>query len=356
MKKNFVNQSLKRCIVHSALLGAALCFPLLPSESHAAQTAYVAAADQSGGYANAVLDRVIEKWTPPQSNEGRVVRIMLMVDGDGKMTECMPIAKSGSSAADKAACDAARAVGTFATPPYGLPMDVFLSFWMGKPDLATHVEAPVVAPVGVPVVPPVAHVTPGSAPHQASTASSDLVIDMPQASGQASGQTSGQISGQSPTKEQPATEPVVIPSAPSAPAQVLERAPIPYATALHAGSPTPATQAPINTPHTSYKPTIQDARSGAVMDEKDYYVKRVMGKIGPLVVFPANMPRGKYSTSITVRVDDDGTFLKIELDDSSGIAALDAAILAAAEKTAKVHAPPSNKIEDLYLTFVVDNP
>ncbi len=342
MEKHFVQSSVSKGSLCGALLAATLCLmPLNTTESHAAQRAHIAAADQNGGYSNAVLDRVIEKWQAPKENIGRVVRIMVMVDGDGKLTDCMPITESGSPAADKAACDAARAVGTFATPPYGLPMDVFLSFWMGTPNMTPSMTSNT------------AGNTAGTTPQ---TETADLSIDLSPQDTPTTTQAPMPLvtTIQTPTQDAPITEPVVIPSSPTRP--VLERAPIPYTTALHATNSELSPEANTNAPHTSYKPTIQDSRSGAVFDEKDYYVKRVMGKIGPLVVFPANMPRGKFSTSISVRVDDDGTILKVILDDSSGIAALDAAIVAAAKEVGKVYAPPSNKIEDLYLTFVVDNP
>ncbi len=300
MKRRFMRQGLRQYRSFIVYVAMTLCFVFLMQCSpwavnHAAATgsrAVVAAADQSGGYANAVLDKVVANWRPPQENDARIVRIVVMVDGDGKLTDCLHVTKSGSLAADKAACNAARAVGTFATPPYNLPVDVYLSFWTGNPTFATG---------------GISHGTPPA-----------LASNAP-----------------------PINEPVVIPSSPE---PAVEEVVIP-----------PVEQSQRTYP-SSHKPTIQDARSGGLLDEKDYYIKRIMGKIAPLVTFPSTMPKGKFSTSITVRVDAEGNFLKVTLEESSGVSTLDTAIVQAANQIAKVHAPPSKKTEDLYLTFVVDNP
>ncbi len=282
-------------IKHLCLGFAIACMALLATPAHAAM---VAAADHSGGYSNSVLDAVVKKWHPPMDGTERTTRILVMIDGDGQVEECAPLSESGSEASEKAACDAVNSIGKFATPPYGLPMDVFLSFWVGKTEVSpAGASAPITpAPKGKIIPnPPIAETAKGTA--------------------------------QSTAAVKPADE-------------------------SKAAAPTKTAAPKANTTH---KPTIQDNRSGAVMDEQDYYVKMVMRKIGPHVEFPPNLPQGELSTSLTVNVDPNGNMKDIKLSQSSGSKELDDAILKAAQKTGKVNPPPNYKEKELFLTFIIKN-
>lgn len=115
-----------------------LCvFLLMPS---AVLASTVVAADQAGGYSDQVLEKVVRHWNPPVDNTERKVRVRVRVDGDGKLIRCDPVASSSLAAMDKAACAAVREAGNFGTPPYGLPLDVHLTFLSSKP--ATSSQAP----------------------------------------------------------------------------------------------------------------------------------------------------------------------------------------------------------------------
>lgn len=118
------------------ILWAALCLPVT------ALAAALAAVDQSGGYSDQVLEKVARHWNPPQENAERKVRVRVGLDGEGKVVRCEPVASSSSAAVDKAACLAVREAGSFGTPPYGLPIDVYLAFWTAKP-----------TPMGIPAPP-----------------------------------------------------------------------------------------------------------------------------------------------------------------------------------------------------------
>lgn len=107
-----------------------------------AQAAAIAAADQAGGYADQVLEKVARHWAPPVDSVDRKVRVRVSIDGDGKVLRCEPVASSASSAMDKSACAAVREAGSFGTPPYGLPIDVAMSFWTGKPTPNSAEAAP----------------------------------------------------------------------------------------------------------------------------------------------------------------------------------------------------------------------
>lgn len=104
-----------------------------------AQAAAMAAADQVGGYSNQVLEKVSKVWQPPVDPADRTVRIRVSVDADGKVSKCQPVASSALAAMDKSACAAVREAENFGVPPYGMPIDVYLTFWTGQPKGQTPV-------------------------------------------------------------------------------------------------------------------------------------------------------------------------------------------------------------------------
>jgi TonB family protein len=104
--------------------------PLAPAQGA------VAAADQSSGYSGLVLSRVIQYWQPPEDPVPRTAHVQVRIDAAGRVNSCTPTAPSGNPALDASACAAVKAAGNFATPPYSLPIDVFLHFWNGRPSQA----------------------------------------------------------------------------------------------------------------------------------------------------------------------------------------------------------------------------
>ena len=93
----------------------------------------VAAADQSSGYSGLVLSKVVQYWQPPADTVPRTAHVQVRIDATGRVSSCTPTAPSGDPALDASACTAVKAAGNFATPPYNLPIDVFLHFWTGRP-------------------------------------------------------------------------------------------------------------------------------------------------------------------------------------------------------------------------------
>ncbi len=264
--------------------------------SGTASAAVVVAADHSGGYSNSVLDAVVKKWQPPVDGVERTIRIMVMLSGEGVVEDCTAISESGSPEADQAACNAVRSVGKFKSPPYGLPMDVFLSFWVSSTE-GTQ-----------------------AAPTTPATPSTPVASETPVA-------------------------PAAVAVAATSPKPTL---------AEQASAPAKTNDAATTKPTSTKKPTFEE-KSNAVMDEDDYYVKMVMRKIAPNVVFPPNIPTGELSTSLSVQVDARGTIKDIKVSKSSGSEDLDNAIVKAAKKTGTVNAPPNNKSRSLFLTFIINN-
>ncbi len=281
-----------------------------------AKAAVVASSDQSGGYSNSVLDAVVKNWRPPLDGNERTIRILAMIDGDGKLEECSPLtdtAVTEITAAEKAACDAVRSIGQFAKPPYGLPMDVFLSFWVGKVDGANALPPPDGPPVKHASTNPPKQVKQVSLDNKAATSQSK-----PSQTTSKPAQTTSKLS---PPEDKPS------------------------------GISTSSNTAKVATRTT--KPTIHDNRGGAVLDEDDFYVKMVMRKIGPHVQFPPDLPAKELSASLTIQVDSSGNIKDIKLVQPSGHDDLDSALIKATEKTGKVNPPPDQKARELFLTFII---
>lgn len=117
-----------------------LCVLLWTPQS--AWTAAMAAADNADGYSGTVLEKVSRLWSPPHDAADRKVRIRISIDGSGKVLACEPVASSALAAMDKSACAAVREAAKFGTPPYGLPITVFMTLWTGTPKGADKIPAP----------------------------------------------------------------------------------------------------------------------------------------------------------------------------------------------------------------------
>ena len=113
----------------AAVLG--LCAALLAAGE--AQAASVAAVSQNDGYSGHVMDKVLAVWAPPAVSGDRQFRLCVSLDGDGRVTECKAVRPSGVPALDASGCAAVREAAPFGTPPYGMPLDVYFSFWTGQP-------------------------------------------------------------------------------------------------------------------------------------------------------------------------------------------------------------------------------
>lgn len=111
-----------------------ILFTTLFSSAAPASGAALAAADQNDGYSGTVLDKVIAVWAPPPALKGDFeVRLLVSLDGQGRVLNCKAVKPSGMEALDSSACGAVRQVGVFGTPPYGMPLEVHLAFWTGVP-------------------------------------------------------------------------------------------------------------------------------------------------------------------------------------------------------------------------------
>ncbi len=124
--------------------GLLLLFLLLALPGQA-MAASVAAADQGGGYSGQVLEKVVKHWQPPGDVLERMIRVKVSIDSEGRLLRCEPLSSTASALGDKSICTAVREAGGFGTPPYAVPIEVFLTFWSG-PTKAQAAPAPAPAP------------------------------------------------------------------------------------------------------------------------------------------------------------------------------------------------------------------
>ena len=118
--------------VHRALLLCLTAALLWNTDvSHAAAAASV---DASNGYAGRVMDKIVDDWAPPPGLRGDFkTRLVVSVDGSGKVTQCTAVKPSEIEALDSSVCGIVRQIGSFGTPPGGAPITLHLSFWTGIP-------------------------------------------------------------------------------------------------------------------------------------------------------------------------------------------------------------------------------
>ena len=134
----------------AAALG--LCVALVAGPAAGARAASALAVSQNDGYSGHVMDKVLAVWAPPATSEDRQLRLCVSLDGEGRVTECKAVRPSGLPALDASGCAAVREAAPFGTPPYGMPLDVYFSFWTGRPKgksaapAATATAAPAQAP------------------------------------------------------------------------------------------------------------------------------------------------------------------------------------------------------------------
>ncbi len=111
------------------LLCMALGFFAIKAEAFAASAV---SADVEGGYSAIIMDEIVQHWTAAENRPKRATRILVSIDGQGRLKECRIMTKSGSPFADKMVCTAVKKASPFTAPPRNEPIDVYMSFWTGN--------------------------------------------------------------------------------------------------------------------------------------------------------------------------------------------------------------------------------
>ncbi len=281
-----------------ALCAAAvcLCAALAALPAGQARAASMAAASQNEGYSGHVMEKVLAVWTPPTTRDERQVRLRISLDGEGRVAECKAVRPSGLPALDSSACAAVRAAAPFGTPPYGMPLEVYFSFWTGQPR----------------------------------------------------GKSAGREATQAPAAP-----------AASAPAAAQAPAPSDARTRAAALAAETATGSAARAPESAPKTTAA-ASSGAGFKAQDKYdarfqkyISKVVWKLRNAMYIPAKTSPGTYHATAQVRYDAAGRILDATLLKGSGDALLDKYVLQGIRRAGSVPPPPAGLGDTLDLTFTL---
>lgn len=275
-----------------------LCAALAVIPAGRARAASMAAASQNEGYSGHVMEKVLAVWTPPTTRDERQVRLRISLDGEGRVSECRAVRPSGLPALDSSACAAVREAAPFGTPPYGMPLEVYFSFWTGQPRGKSAARQAAQAP---------------AAPAETAPAAAQAAA--PDARTRAAALAAETAGG-------------------SAAAKAPESAPKPAASA--------------------------PASSGAGFKAQDKYDARFQKYIGTVVwklrnamYIPAKTKAGTYHATARVRYDAAGKILDATLLKGSGDALLDKYVLQGIRRAGSVPPPPAGLGDTLDLTFTL---
>ncbi|WP_297046952.1 TonB family protein [uncultured Desulfovibrio sp.] len=284
-------QSRSRC---RALGTAALCLcaALVAVPAGRARAASMAAASQNEGYSGHVMEKVLTVWTPPTTRDERQVRLRISLDGEGRVSECKAVRPSGLPALDSSACAAVREAAPFGTPPYGMPLEVYFSFWTGQPR------------------------------------------------GKSAARQTAQV---------PATPAAAAPAAAQAPAPDAQTRAAALAAETATGG---AARAPEPAPRAAASGAgfkAQDKYDARFQK----YIGKVVWKLRNAMYIPAKTRPGTYHATAQVRYDAAGKILDATLLKGSGDALLDKYVLQGIRRAGSVPPPPAGLGDTLDLTFTL---
>ena len=270
-----------------------LCAALLAGAA-AAHAASALAVSQNDGYSGHVMDKVLAVWAPPATSEDRQLRLCVSLDGEGRVIECKAVRPSGLPALDASGCAAVREAAPFGTPPYGMPLDVYFSFWTGRPKGKSADTAAPAAPAAAP------------APAQASAQTAAPADSHAQAAALAAATATG------------------------------------GATATAAAS----------------KPAAASSSSSAKAQDKydsrfQKYISTVVWKLRNAMYIPAQTKPGTYHATAQVRLNSAGKILDESILKGSGDALLDKYVLQGIRRAGSVAPPPAGLGDTLDLTFTL---
>ena len=379
----------------------------------------LASADATGGYSGKVLYKISRLWSPPTDTQNRRVSVRLRIDGNGVLQQCDPMTPSDLPEMNRAACAAAKEARDFGTPPYGMPIDVFVTFWTGHPSKnSLGARNPVTAPESPPKAaekPPVP-VTPKVAekpqekkaetkkPEEKKVEGKKVEAPAPEAKGEkkveakprledkktpAKTEVKSEPRAEAKTESKPAvktesqpavktearTEKKAEPAArttksESKPEVKAEAKPAPAQSARQAAPPASAAPAPpvrSTAPPAPAGPAVAmkspspavpsgSAGTDGTGTPMSRYMDDIIFMARPRVVIPARVPSGRYQVTVALKVDNRGQVGGMEVAKSSGSEALDQSVLTALGKLGKLSAPPDQKAHTLNLNFSILKP
>lgn len=335
-----------------------LVLPCAAAGNAGAATAVTA--DTTDGYAAVVMTRLLDVWAPPPSLKGDFrARVRLSIDGDGRLTSCTAVQKSGMEAFEASLCGAARQVKAFGPPPYAQPLDVHLTFWSGTPR-------------GKPGVQPLDSQEAARAEARARTRAEAVQADSRAASTEEAARKRAEEIARASGAPMPEVHPA--PAARSAPPRTAAQAPRAaraHASGVDSGSPAtvpiggsgraaqPAKR-PSAAPAAAASAVPAGADAGAaparVSASAEAYRHDVRRRLRKLVRMPEGCKPGTYTAHVRLFVSPEGRVEKSQLLRSTGDEQLDKAVRSGLVRVGRLPAPPAECAGAFPLTLTLTRP
>lgn len=399
-----------------------LCFMLTlyffnTYENKAVNAAVLMGADINDGYADNVLHEIAKHWEPPNDNIQRNVRIQIKIDGKGKLIKCRVLSSADATQMDIAICKVVRSIGEYGSPPYAMPVDVFLSV---KTGFSKAAQAGNTGSVPSKLAPSASNYT---LPRIAIAGAGDSSANTPQKRRENATLSDGKWKD----LEKPSAEVAVLPKKGLEMSNVEKNSPAPMAEnktrrggALTDGVWTEnvilqedlavevqtipeksmsgnsrggsgglmvatlpsqrglSSDAGVKNsgvmhkkpvpPNTKFTPVAAVAASGkpeevesrqlkdetVTPDAAKLYTQSVMKKIAPHIRLPENVAKGKYIIKMSLDVNAMGNVGQINVNKIAGVQNIENTIIAAVKKIGDMPMPPDNKSHKLNLTFIIE--
>lgn len=130
-------------VLKSSLLHSLVWIAVSALSVASAEASSVMAVGQDEGYSGKVMDKIVSKWKPPKQLKKECrLKLIIGLDGSGNLLECRTQRSSGLEAVDASACAAVKAAAPFGAPPYGMPAEIFMTFWTGDTSNRLSPETP----------------------------------------------------------------------------------------------------------------------------------------------------------------------------------------------------------------------
>lgn len=270
--------------------------------SNIGYAASMGTADQTGGYSGQVLDKLAGYLALPNVKNNVSVKIRIELDDQGALVRCLPIRTSGYPAVDAAACNSVVKAAPFASPPYSLPIEVYLTIWTGSVKSVPSnqvMQRPVQQAQPQAVIP-----TPSAQQENINT------------------QPVQQSQIQQPT-QQPQSQQVVL-------------------------------QQPANPVYTVGNLPAGIKAQDAYGPQYSKYFSRIVHKLRDATFIPIETVPGTYYATVRLNVDAQGNIKNSTLMQSSGDTKLDKYVLQGIKRAQVIEAPPQglSKVFDVTLTLV----
>lgn len=319
------------------------------------QGAVIMSAGQDDGYSGRVMDRIVAKWSPPkQLKNEHNLKLLLSLDGDGKVLDCKVRKSSGLEALDVSACAAARSAAPFGQPPYGMPAEIFLSFWSGGPGSAARADPDK----------PVLDVSAAQNAREQSQAASERARALAETAAAKTGKKPPAPAKVATAGKQEASTPkaAIIPAKSDTPAKVAvvdnqKPAVKPVAAADKPVSKSETTVA-ASVKQTEDKKSAKNGQDTSIQPEQDKYdsryqkyLSRVTWNLRNAMFVPVESKPGTYYATVRLKCDKAGKITSSAILDSSGDETMDRYILQGIKRAGHISPPPAGLGNEFDLTF-----